>query len=774
MKNDKWIMRLRRKILLLAPLILPLAGVLSLPLLFPFPWDRLERRGASAAVYDREGNLLRLTRGDGDVISLPVPLAAMGDWAGQAVVAAEDKRFFRHPGIDPIAVGRALLQNLASGRIVSGASTLSTLTVKLIHPASPRNLGVKLREAVQALLLERRAGKERILEEYLNRAPFGGNLVGIEAASLLYFGKSARDLSLAEAALLAGIPKAPGRLRPDRAPKAAERRRDLVLRRMAAAGMVPAEGVGRFCEAARRPPVRRTGLHPRLTESLLPKDPASAVGAHRRELPFLAPHYCDLVLALFPGEKKIATPLDPRLQSILESVLSAQFARLRPEGIRSGAGVIIHVPTGEVRALVGSPDYRESESGQVNCATASRSPGSALKPFIYALAFERGLATPSAVVADIPLSLGSWRPENFSRTFEGLVSVRDALVRSLNVPAVQLVRELAPEAVLAVLKSLGLSTLDRSAREYGLSIAVGTCEVTLLDLAAAYACLAREGLFLPPRLETREPPPVPRRIFSAAAAYLVAEILSGDERALLVSGHAAETRLPRFAFKTGTSNGLKDAWAIAWNPDYVVGIWFGNPDGRPSPALVGGEAAAPVAGEIFRRLYPGGDGPWYRKPANVVEREVCARSGQPAGSDCPVRATDLAIAGVSPSYPCRVHRPGEAGEFWPGEIAAYLEKSGLARAPARGATGGRRRVAIASPAEDQTFALFPDLPAIPQGISLSASAPGAERVFWFVDGVFFAESRPGEGGFWKLQRGDHVILCCDDAGNADGVRVRVE
>ena len=770
-------MSLRKRTILLA-LLIPLGGLALLPLLFPFPWDRLDRHPASTAVYDREGNLLRLTRGGGDVVSLPVPLAAMGDWAGKAVVAAEDKRFFRHPGIDPIAVGRALLQNLASGRIVSGASTLSTLTVKLIHPASPRNLGVKLREAVQALLLERRAGKERILEEYLNRAPFGGNLVGIEAASLLYFGKSARDLSLSEAALLAGVPKAPGRLRPDRAPIAAERRRDLVLRRMAAAGMIPDDtalpGVTENAGDTENHGLDSVGA------TFLSRSALAGIGAgmplpqRRRDLPFLAPHYCDLVLALFPGEKKIATPLDPRLQSILESVLSAQFARLRPGGIRSGAGVIIHVPTGEVRALVGSPDYWESESGQVNCATAPRSPGSALKPFIYALAFEQGLATPSAVVADIPLSLGSWRPENFSRTFEGLVSVRDALVRSLNVPAVQLVRELTPEAVLAVLKSLGLSTLDRSAREYGLSIAVGTCEVTLLDLAAAYACLAREGLFLPPRLETRTPPPAPRRIFSADAAYLVAEILSGDERALLVSGHAADTRLPRFAFKTGTSNGLKDAWAIAWNPDYVAGIWFGNPDGRPSPALVGGEAAAPAAGEIFRRLYPGGDGPWYRKPANVVEREVCARSGLPAGTDCPVRATDLAIAGVSPSYPCRVHRPGEMGEFWPAEIAAYLEKSGLARAPARGAPGGRRRVAIASPAEDQTFALLPDLPAIPQGISLSASAPGAERVFWFVDGVFFAESPPGEGGFWPLKRGDHLILCCDAAGNADGVKVRVE
>jgi len=497
-------------------------------------------------------------------------------------------------------------------------------------------------------------------------------------------------------------------------------------------------------------------------------------GARRRELPFLAPHFCDLVLARHPNEQRIETTLDPRLQSILESALAEAAERLRPRGVRGGAGVIIHVSTGEVRALAGSPDYRGADAGQVNCAAEPRSPGSALKPFIYALAFERGLTAPPAVVADIPITLGDWRPENFSREFEGLVSVRDALVRSLNIPAVDLARDLSPEAVLAVLKSLGLSTLNRTAREYGLGIAVGTCEVTLLDLAGAYACLAREGLFLPPRLATGTIPLPARRIFSPAASYLVSDILSGDERSLLVSGHAADCALPRFAFKTGTSNGLKDAWAIGWNPEYVVGIWFGNPGGQPSPALIGGEAAAPPVGGIFRRLYPGGEGPWYQKPEAVVERTVCARSGQPAGLDCPARFADLAIAGVSPSYPCRVHRPGEAGEFWPEPLASYLKANGLQKA-ARGVSAARKkRIAILSPAEGQTFALLPELPAIPQGLALSASAPEAERVYWFVDGALFAASSPGAGGFWPLARGEHVILLSDEEGNADRVRIRVE
>jgi penicillin-binding protein 1C len=761
-------MTLRKKIILLSA-VASLAALLSLPLLFPFPWERLDRHPASVAVYDREGNLLRLTRGEGDIISLPVPLSAMGDWAGKAAIAAEDKRFFRHPGIDPIAIGRAALQNLSSGRIVSGASTISTLTVKLLHPPAPRNLAVKIRETVQALLLERRAAKERILEEYLNRAPFGGNLVGIEAASLVYFGKSARDLSLPEAALLAGIPKSPRRLRPDRAAKAAEGRRDFILQRMAAAGMIPADTA--LPGAAEN--AGDTGNHGLDSVGGASCPDPGRPGSRRRDLPFLAPHFCDLVLALRPDDKRIETTLDPRLQEMLESALAAHSERLRQRGVRGGAAVIIHVPSGEVRALVGSPDYRETEAGQVNCATAPRSPGSALKPFIYALAFERGLIAPAAVVADIPLTLGDWRPENFSRDFEGLVSVRDALVRSLNIPAVELVRDLTPEAVLIALKNLGLSTVNRTARDYGPGLAVGTCEVRLLDLAAAYACLAREGIFLPPRL-TGGPPPPPRRIFSPAAAYLVSDILSGDERSLSVSGHAADTRLPRFAFKTGTSNGLKDAWALAWNPEYIVGVWFGNPDGRPSPALIGGEAAAPMAGEVFRRLYPGGDGPWYRRPVNVVERTVCARSGQPAGASCPARVGDLAIAGVSPSYPCRVHRPGETGEFWPEAITAYLKENGLEKCARIGEQIRKKRPAIVSPAAGQTFALLPELPAIPQGLTLSASAPEAERVFWFVDGALFAESSPASSEFWPLQRGEHVILCSDKEGNADRVRIRVE
>ncbi|MCX6349280.1 MAG: penicillin-binding transpeptidase domain-containing protein, partial [Candidatus Aureabacteria bacterium] len=375
-----------------------------------------------------------------------------------------------------------------------------------------------------------------------------------------------------------------------------------------------------------------------------------------------------------------------------------------------------------------------------------------------------------------------WRPQNFSRRFAGLVTVRDALVRSLNIPALELARRLGADAVLESLRNLGLKTLDRNARDYGLGLAVGTCEVTLLDLTNAYAALARGGRYLPLRILTTETSPAPERIVSEAAAYLVSDILSGEERSLLLSGHAADALLPRFAFKTGTSNGQRDAWTVAYNPEYAVGIWFGNPRGRSSPALTGGETAAPLAGEIFRRLYPEGAGPWFEEPGNVLPQKICSRSGLPPNPCCPATGEDLAIAGVSPLYPCRVHRAAaddrsdsRVAEVWPGEIMSYLEKNGLSsRGEPTAAGAARRKLAITSPAAAQTFSLIEDLPAVPQGLSLAAAAAGAKRCFWFVDGELFAEADPSGACFWPLRPGRHAICCSDEEGNSDRVEITVE
>ncbi|MBU1908923.1 MAG: penicillin-binding protein 1C [Verrucomicrobia bacterium] len=542
---------------------------------------------------DREGAHLRLKLGPGDMDNVPLYRWQPGDWIAQAVIAAEDQRFYRHPGVDPLALLRAVGQNLLHFRRVSGASTLSTQVIRLLQPR-PRTLRTKLIEAFRAVQLERVLTKREILEQYLNRAPFGSNIIGIEAAARRYFSKSARDLSLAEAALLAGLPQAPSRYRPDRHPARARWRRAYVLDRMAALGMITGAQRAR---ALGRPCVIRPGAYP-----------------------FCAPHFAQFVFDHMPRSmegRQVRTTLDPDLQALAETALRRQCTYLDPQGIRGGAVVILDVKTSAIRAMVGSPDYFDVRyQGQVNGATASRGAGSTLKPFVYAAAFDRGLATPLTVLRDEPALYRDYRPANFNRDFRGDVTARDALILSLNLPVLALAERIGAERLQGLFRRAGLRTLTRSADHYGLGLVLGQAEVKLLDLANAYAAFARGGLWRPwrmcedsapvvPPLRRRKDSPVAKRrsysesegtqLFSPEASWLIADILGGDERAGELSGHVADAHLPRMAWKTGTSSACRDAWTVAFNPDYVVGVWIGNPSGRANEALVGAVLAATLA-----------------------------------------------------------------------------------------------------------------------------------------------------------------------------------
>jgi penicillin-binding protein 1C len=747
--------RLRRAVrclagaLVLAGLAFGLAWILV-----PFPDDRLAVFPDSIVLLDAQNRPLRVQLGVGDVDCRPIPLARAGLWTAQAIQAVEDKRFYRHPGVDFLALARAAYQNLGRGRVVSGASTLSTQVVKLSLPPCRRTLRVKLVEAVLAFKLERRFTKDQILALYLNRAPFGSNLIGLESASLRYFGKHAADLSLAEAALLAGLPKSPSRLRPDRHPDRARARRDFVLERMEACGFItPAQRAA----AAAEPVVTRTA-----------------------EMPFRAPHFCDLVLAGLARPGSFMTTLDGDLQSAVERLVQRRQADLAGQGVHGAAVVVLDVASGSVRALVGSPDYHDrGHAGQVNAACAPRSPGSALKPFIYALALEAGLGTPAFVVGDVPLNYRQYKPLNFSLDFLGPVSLREALVRSLNIPALRLTEQLGPARVLEEFKNLGFSTLTRPASDYGLAVALGGGEVTLLELANAYACLARRGLWQPVRLLEDDPMPRPRRALSEESAFLVADMLSGDERLMELCGHAAAgARRPVMAWKTGTSSGFRDAWTVAYNPEFVVAVWLGNPDGTPSEALVGGLAAAPLAADIFRRCYPAGGAPEFVPPAGLAVRKVCSRSGRLPGPYCPHQVEDYAIPGVSPNEVCRVHqRPpvqgGEAPETWPAPIARFLRERGMESAPAPARV--EDRLAIASPVSGETFRLLADSPGLRQELPLSAVSPDPDAVlYWFVNDRFLQAAPAADTLFWPLARGQWTITCADSRGRRDAVRIRVE
>ncbi len=719
----------------------------------PEPSEWLCRRPTTTVLTDRRGQPLRVVLAEDGQDCRWLPYSEMGPWLGPALIAAEDGRFYSHPGVDPLAIGRALLQNLARGRVVSGASTISTQVVRLAQLRA-RTYRTKLIEALMALKMERRLSKERILEEYLNRAPFGGFFVGAQAAARRYFGKDARELTLGEAALLAGLPQSPARYRPDRNLDRARRRREYVLRRMVRCGFI--------------------------TEAQHAEALAQPLAIQQRNYPLIAPHFAERARSNAPPEapgSTIRTTLDPAVQRLAEDALRRRVAALRPDGVRGGAVVVLEVASGAVRALVGSPDPDDRRAaGQVNAALAPRSAGSTLKPLLFAQAFDEGRLTPGTVLADVPRLYPDYAPENFDGEFRGRVTARSALLDSLNIPALDLAREIGVERFHQRLRAFGFSTLTRSSASYGLGLALGNGEVTLLDLTNAYAAIARGGEFRPAIWFEDEQPALATAVVSAEAAWLVSDILSDPERTPPSAVPSSAARLPSVAWKTGTSSGFRDAWTVAWNPEYVVGVWMGNPDGAASPALVGGEAAAPTAWEIFRMLYPRGDAPAFARPPGLHRCEVCAVSGRAAGPQCPTVAADWSIAGATRHQPCRVHIRQADGprtatdEQWPEDIAAFLDRGRVRRSAATASTEIPSPPNIVSPKPGSPYRRWLPGNGAEQSLPLIAEARGAERLWWFADGEALGSARPGEPVWWPAPPGRHRLVCSDAA----GVRAQIE
>ena len=653
-------------------------------------------RDNSSARPARDNSSARPAR-DG-TLAARVPLARIDPDLVRATIAAEDRRFREHRGVDLLAVARAAASNATSGRIVSGASTITMQTARLLRPL-PRGYYNKLREMVLALALERRFDKDEILELHLNLSPYGGNVRGVEMAARRFFGRGSGELSIAEAALLAGLPQSPSRLRPDRRPEAARRRRDWIIERLHALGMI---GAAERDEALATPV--RAGWHP---------------------LPFGAPHLSDLALRRCAPGETARLSLDPAIQRLAADLLGERLRVLEPAGVSQGAVVVAETRSGRIRALVGSRDFRDPRDGQVNGATAPRSPGSLLKPFIYGMAFERGIALPDTLVEDrLRRYRDGYAPHNFAGRFEGAVSARDALVRSLNTPAVDLLERVGVGDVIARLRALGLASIRRGAGHHGLALGLGGAEATLLELVEAYACLGRLGEHRPLSWrEDRSPPATVRRL-DRDAALALADVLravpptSGEREAGL--------DLPEIAAKTGTSFGLRDAWAIGYTPRWTVGVWIGNFDGSPAPALVGAEAAMPLLVAITRRLETLRGGAWYPAPD--------ATPGARRAPGLLAASGEAARTGISWSLP--------------GDGQTYR---------AHGRRGGDRLV-------------------------LSAAAEPSSRLRWFIDDAYLGETLSGEvleatlrlPGGTSVAAGTHRVTVVAEDGSRLTRSVRLE
>jgi len=482
--------------------------------------------------------------------------------------------------------------------------------------------------------------------------------------------------------------------------------------------------------------------------------------------------------------------------------LREQVDMLRAQGVTNGAVVVIENATVAVRALIGSCDFSSVEDcGQINGATASRSPGSALKPFTYALAFEQGIITPATVLADVPRNFSGYGPENYDRAYRGPVTVREALAYSLNLPAVDLLRKVRPERLHALLMECGITTLNQPTSHYGLTLTLGSGEVQLLELTNAYAALARLGIWQPYRLLENKPLAPGRRVLSEGAAYLVADVLSDMTRLNGVPLWKSESNQVRMAWKTGTSYGHRDAWTIAYTPEYTVGVWLGNFSAKPSTALVGIEAAAPVAARIMDQLHGPNSPSWYARPDSISTQKVCVLSGMPAGEHCPKMQEALCLKNRPAARTCTVHVVAkiddETGqclcprcskgrtytsrvvEKWPPALAAWFACHGAQHRlmpPHFSGCGAvchdGVRPRILSPAADQTYILNgTDL----QTQKLLFHATGnSDTLYWFVNDTLYNTSSSSGKLFWPLKKGAHKITCADTAGRNDSVIINVE
>lgn len=651
--------------------------------LWPYP-QGIERMPApSVRVFDRDGAELAALASRDEQWHIPLSREQVNPHLLHALVAVEDHRFHAHRGIDYRSIAGAAWENLGSLRVRRGASTITMQLHRLRDPA-PRSLWGKFEQAVRARQLEQLLSKDEILLEYINRAPFGGNLVGAGAAAWRYFGKDCRDLTLAEAALLAGLPQSPTRLRPDRHPDAARARRDLVLLRMRQLGYITVQQ----CDAAQSEPVRARWIE-------LPQQD-SAAGA-------LA-----TLMRLTGHEPRVDTTLDRRIQRRSHHAAERALESLRASGIASAAVVVLDTQTAECLARVSIDD----EHPALDLTARRRSSGSALKPFIYAAAFDDGVSSPQSRVRDLPANWAGYAPENFDRTFHGVSTAAEALAESRNIPAMALLARVGVDRTSAIMRDCGLRGL--AGRRYGLSLAIGGAEVSPLELAEAYATLGRGGR--PVRAGTVAGAAFNpgADVFSARACAQVLEALGDPDRTASVHRSAVPLHI---AWKTGTSSGNRDAWCAAVTARLTLVVWLGNASGGGSAALVGQHAAAPLALELMASLDPR----CAEAPATAEAARVSVR--KPAGP------SPLAI--VSPS---------------PDQRVIVVNDVALAQQQVRLLAGSRGVQPRGAPA----------------------------KLWWFIDGAMVGSCDAGQVLWWTPSPGPHTARVVDANGRAAEVRFRVD
>ena len=767
----RWLVRSRkRRLLAIATTILAVSAVWLR--CGPLPPGLLDFQSESTVVIDRHGvPLYEALSGDG-TRSVQLTAGTIPDIVAAATVAAEDHRFWTHGGVDPVAVLRAAKRNLAEGAVVEGGSTISQQVAKLLllrkAPHGHRGWRAKLKETVIALRLEHRLTKREILALYLNLAAYGNQVTGFERASRAYFGAESRMLTPAQAAFLAGLPQRPSGFNPYRNRSLAVSRQRVVLRRMVAAGALTAAQA----EEARD----------------------ERLNLQRAERPFLAPHFVEMVLANAGANRppRIETTLDAALQEDVAGIIRTHRAALERHGAANVAVVVLDNTRAEWLAWEGSGDYFDAgRGGSINGPLTARQPGSALKPFTYALAFEQGL-TPATVLPDVPMHFPTaeagvvYSPRNYDGRYRGPLLARAALAGSENVPAVSLASDIGIPALLRFLHRAGFSTFEKNAAHYGLGLTLGNAEVRLDELVAAYAAFARGGEWIEPRyLAGSGARGGSRPLVSARTAFWIGDILSDDRARAYIFGRGSSLDFPfPVAVKTGTSQAYHDNWTIGYTRRLTVGVWVGNFNRRPLRNSSGVTGAAPIFQAVMlaaTKRTAQLDEPLAAPDPTLRQQEICALSGEAANSWCPVRRREWLPSDSDP-LPCSWHHLSGGGVVvaWP---PAFREWAGNNAAPGMSiaATDATRvdppRAAVprerprephtlqlVNPPAGATYLIDPTLRREFQTLPLRVVAPSPTTIEWSVNGAAVGKTSSEKVLEWPLRAGSHRITARDAAG----------
>ncbi len=691
----------------------------------------------------------------------------------RAIVNKEDSWFYWHPGINVFAILRAVYFNIIGGRRVSGASTITMQLARLLEPAQ-RTYSNKLKEMFRALQLELNFSKKEILEMYLSYLPYGGNIEGVKSASYIYFNRPPDKLSLAQAITLAVIPNNPNKYRLDKFKQNVLTKRNNWINKFQKEKIFPVK---------------------QLADAI--KEPLTSI---RNPVPKLAQHFTAYVANNYK-KNILKTTLDLRLQKISEKLLANYVERVKIKNVSNGAVLIIDNKTMNVVAYCGSANFFDDASaGQVNGITAIRSPGSTLKPFLYAQAFDAGIITPKMKLLDVPTDISGYFPENYDNKYHGEVTAEFALINSLNIPAVRLLQKVGLKNFLNLLISEDFNDIKKRKKQFGLSVILGACGVTLEQLTSAYTIFANKGRLLHLNYLQNKEVIKDKGVTSEASAYLISKILSNNERPDFPNTLLESSKLPRIAWKTGTSYGKRDAWAVGINPHYTIGVWMGNFNGKGSPHLSGAEMAVPLLFDLFNSIDYNSNDNWFVQPNNVYKRKVCSKTGMIPVETCKDTTWDYFIENVSPSGMCNLYKEiyvnlDETIEYCTGclpktnykkvkypfynpELILWFKKNNIKyeKLPPHNpdcqvkfTKGGPK---IISPSESYEYLIEENSN---QEILLQAvSEATITKHYWFVNGKHYKNCKAGEKVFFRPETGKNKITCMDDKGRETTIKILVK